>query len=223
MDISGIDYLGFSRVIDRGSAEIIEETDDMLFLYDEVSGTYMLACDDAEKAVSILEKYEDRGYGLIMTTCKEAAEYAQKKYGFDNCLECYQYAYLGEMPEEDPRLTIRQAELDDLPVIMQSYDQISDEEMARDIERGGVLMAYEGDELVGFIGEHLEGSQGMLYVYPEHRRKGYAAALENAVFARSLKQGLIPFGQVIAGNTASMELQKKNGLTMADKLIYWAW
>ena len=223
MDISGIDYVGLRRVIERGTAEIIEENDDCMFLHDEVSGAYMLACDDDDMAMAVLDKYKDRKYDLLTTTNKKAAEYACASYGLQNIMECYQYAYLGDMPEQDPRISIRNAEMDDLPVIMEVYDQVSDEEMAKDIRRGAVIMAYSGDHLVGFIGEHLEGSQGMLYVYPEYRRKGYAAALENACFARTISKGWIPFGQVETNNTASVRLQEKRGLARADRLIYWAW
>ena len=85
-------------------------------------------------------------------------------------------------------------------------------------------MAYDQEgNLVGFIGEHLEGSMGMLYIYPEHRRQGYAEALEKIGFAKNLEKGLIPFGQVETDNLPSYELQKKMGLTQADKLVYWTW
>ena len=43
------------------------------------------------------------------------------------------------------------------------------------------------------------------------------------MFAKAIRKGEIPFGQVVDGNTASMELQKKNGLTEADRMIYWTW
>ena len=32
MDLSGIEYLGFHRVMERGTAEIIEKSDDVLFI-----------------------------------------------------------------------------------------------------------------------------------------------------------------------------------------------
>ncbi len=223
MDLSGVDYVGFKTVIDRGTAEIIEETGDMIFLRDTVSGAYMLAADDGKLGVETLKRHEGLGYGLIMTTCREAYEYARDSYGFGECCECFQFAYLGDIPEEDPRLTLRTACPDDLDTIMRVYDQVSREEMLRDIRRGAVMMAYDGGDLVGFMGEHLEGSLGMLYVFPKFRRKGYASALENAGFAKLIREGRTPFGQVIKGNTASMELQKKKRLTKADRTVYWVW
>lgn len=221
MDLSGISYVGFRRVIERGTAEIIEETDKGILLCDTVSGVYMLASDDEETGKALIDRNLDRKITLLETTSKEVGEYAGEKYGLDKVEECWQFAYTGDAPEEDPRLTVRTAELSDLTVIMKVYDMVSEEEMARDIRRGSVLMAYDGDDLVGFIGEHLEGSMGMLYVYPEFRHKGYASALENIGFSRTIKRGETPYGQVISDNTASYNLQKKKGLEQADKMIYW--
>ncbi len=223
MDISSIDYVNFQTIIKRGTAEIIEESDDLLFMRDTVSDIYMLACDDGEAAKAVMDRHRDTGFDIITTTNREAAYYTLEQYGFDGVEECYQFAYTGDVPEPDPRLDLRVADLGDLSTLMESYDGIDEDEMTLDINRGLVLMGYHGDELVGFIGEHLEGSQGMLFVYPEHRRKGYASALENAVFARTIEKGLIPFGQVIAGNDASYSLQMKKGLTLGSRMVYWAW
>ena len=223
MKLDEVEYIGFQRIKDRGTAKILEETDDILFMQDTASEAYMLACDDPELAKDVIDRHSDLKYDLLETTCKEAADYMCEKYGFTNVEICHQFAYLKEAPEEDPRVRLRNADMDDLPAIMEVYHELDEEEMAVNIKRGAVYMAYAGDDLVGIIGEHTEGSQGMLYVYPEHRRKGYAWALERAMFAKAIRKGEIPFGQVIDGNTASMELQKKNGLTEGKRLIYWTW
>ena len=224
MDLSGIEYLGFHRIMDRGTAEVIEKTDDVLFLHDPVSEVNFLAGATDEAAIEALDRHADREFILITTPNKGAAEYARDKMGYKEFLECYQYAYTGEMPEPDPRLTLRTAEMDDLKSITDVYDLLSAEEIAKIIQRGCAIMAYdEEDRLVGFIGEHLEGSLGMLFVFPEHRRKGYAEALENIAFRWTMERGLVPFGQVVSDNYPSLELQKKMGLAIADKPVYWTW
>lgn len=38
MDISGIDYLGLARVLERGTGEILAETDRLMLVRDSVSG-----------------------------------------------------------------------------------------------------------------------------------------------------------------------------------------
>ncbi len=221
MDINDVNYINLKTVLQRGTAEIIEETDDVLFLYDSVSETYMLGCENEEHAEDVIVKHEDLGYDVMELDSKKVAEFAMKRYDLDNCEECYQFAYLGDIPEQDPRITMKQAESGDIPLIMRSYDMISEDDMAFDVNRGNVYLAYDGDDLVGFMGEHSEGSQGMLYIYPEFRRKGYASAIENASFARCIRNGYTPFGQVITNNNASYSLQKKKDLKQAEKLIYW--
>lgn len=224
MDLSGIEYLGFHRVMDRGTAEIIEKNDDVLFIRDALSEVNMLACENDEVAKKVLDRHAHRKFELITTPNEAAARYAQKIFGYENILECCQYAYLGEKPELDPRLTLRKAEAADLQVITESYDLVSEEEVDKTIKNSMVWMAYdEKGDLVGFIGEHLEGSLGMLYVYPEYRRKGYALSLEMAGFRNSIEHGYIPFGQVVSDNLPSLELQKKIGLVCADKKVYWTW
>ena len=40
MDISSLDYVNFKRIFERGTAEVIEEDDDLLFFFDKTSETY---------------------------------------------------------------------------------------------------------------------------------------------------------------------------------------
>ena len=58
-------------------------------------------------------------------------------------------------------------------------------------------------------------------VLPAYRRRGLGYALEAGAIRRALKEGAIPYCQVIEGNTASMELQKKLGLEFSDGFVYW--
>jgi GNAT superfamily N-acetyltransferase len=224
MDFSGIEYIAIRRIVERGTAEIIEQSEDVLFLSDTVSGVNMLACEDDDLARKVMEKHRERGIRLLTTTSKAAAEYAVEAFGFSGISECYQYAYIGEKPELDPRLSFRTADMSDFDTITAVYDLGGTEETAKTIERGMVLMAYDREgNLVGFIGEHMEGSLGMLYIFPEHRRRGYGRSLEMASFRWSLDRGFTPFGQVFTDNVPSLELQKDIGLAIADKLVYWTW
>ena len=96
-------------------------------------------------------------------------------------------------------------------MLLENYDRISPEELEKVVARKSVLIGYDGDRPVGFCGEHLEGSMGLLYVFPEYRRRGYAEEMETYYIARTMDRGLIPFGQVERQNFASLELQKKLG------------
>ncbi len=222
-DISGIDLLGLDRVLRRGTGKILEETEDALFLYDTVSKAYFLACEDITEGLSILDGYADEDFTLLSVTDIDLGRGAFQRYGFSDRLECYQAAWYGQPPETDPEISVRTADREDLPLLISTYDLISPEEMEQVVERGSMLFGYRREQLVGFIGEHLEGSMGLLYVFPEFRRQGFGAELEKIFIAKTMEKGFVPFGQVEKGNRASLDLQKKLGMTVSDRLLCWMW
>ena len=223
MNIDGINYLGLDRVLKRGSGEIIEEMDRALLIRDEVSGAYMLACDDAVTGMVLLDRHIGRNCSLLMVSDYSLGITAFERYGFAEKLECYQVAYFGEKPSADSRLTVRAADEQDLPMLVKTYHLVSPEELEKLVSRRSILLGYEREKLIGFIGEHLEGSMGILYIFPEYRRRGFGAALQTHLIARTIEKGFIPFGQVEKDNLESLKLQKKLGMTQSDELTVWMW
>ena len=61
---------------------------------------------------------------------------------------------------------------------MDNCQLISPEELERIVRRKGLLLGYDQDRLIGFIQEYLEGSMGILCVFPEFRRRGFGAELQ---------------------------------------------
>lgn len=223
MNSREIDRLGIDRVMQRGSGEIVAEPEGALLVRDRISGALMLACDDRKAGQALLERYVDDTCGLLMVADHELGLAAFDTFGFTDKLECYQVAYTGEVPERDPRLTYRVAEESDLPMLTATYRFISAEEIAELAKMRTILLGYDRDQLVGFVGEHLEGSMGLLHVFPEYRRQGYGSALQKEYMIRTMKLGFVPFGQVEKNNAASLCLQKKLGLQLSDNLIVWMW
>ncbi|WP_051625221.1 GNAT family N-acetyltransferase [Butyrivibrio sp. AE2005] len=224
MDLTTIENLNIDRVIKRGTAQIIERADDAILLKDTMSKALMLACDDVAKGIEILERNNGEAKPLIMISNAELGRMAADRFGYENIMECYQLAYLSkEPPKADDVLEYKTATMEDFPLISREYGLVSKEELKELIERGNIVMGYENSSPVGFIGEHMEGSVGLLLVLQEHRRKGYGTALEIEMIRRTLEKGYIPFGQVVVGNTASLELQKKLGLTKSEGTIFWMW
>ncbi len=223
MDISGIDHIGLDRVMKRGSGEIIAEQADALLIRDRVSGAYLLACEDAGIGLPLLDRYCGQDCGLLTVSNYSLGKAAFERFGFSGKLECYQVAYYGDKPSIRDGLRVRTAEENDLPMLVENYQLVSPEELEKIVRRNGILLGYEQDRLVGFVGEHLEGSMGLLYIFPEYRHRGFGAALETRQIAKTMENGFIPFGQVEKDNHASMELQKKLGMTQSDRLIVWMW
>ena len=223
MDVGGIEYLGLDRVLKRGSGEILAEREDTLLVRDSVSGAYLLACEDASVGLPLLERAVGLGCELLMVSNRDLGAAAFERFGFSEKLECWQVAYYGGKPPADDTLSVRTATESDLPMLTESYQLISPEELARVVGRDSILLGYHEDRPVGFIGEHLEGSMGLLYVFPEFRRRGFAAALQRELIARTMERGFVPFGQVEKDNRASLRLQEKLGMTRAERLIVWMW
>ena len=223
IDTGRIEFLGLDRVLKRGTGEILCEQEAALLIRDSVSGAVLLACDDAAAGLSVLERHLDDSCRLLMVSDLSFGRTAFEKYGFSEGLEGFQAAYYGDPPAPDPRLSVRTAELGDLPLLLSCYDLISPEELKQVVERRSVLLGYVSGQLVGFIGEHLEGSMGLLYIFPEFRRRGYGAALEKRLIAKTMEAGFVPFGQVETGNAESLRLQKKLGMTVSEKPILWMW
>lgn len=223
MDISGIDYLGLERVLRRGSGEIIAEQDDALLIRDRISNAYFLACENAESGINLLDQHITQDCDLLMVSDYITGITAFEKYGFSEKLECYQFAYFGDKPTLSTEITVRTADERDLAMLIENYQLISPEELQSIVGRKGILLGYDQDKLIGFIGEHLEGSMGILYVFPEYRHRGFGADLEKHLIAKTMEEGYIPFGQVEKENLASLSLQKKLGMTQSDHLIVWMW
>lgn len=223
MNLQNINNLGIDRVLRRESGEIILERDDALLVRDKISGAYMFACDDTESGVALLDRYIGGDCELLMVSDHALGMAAYERYSFMEKLECRQVAYYGEKPSTDTELSIRTADKNDLPTLTKNYHLISEEELEKVVMRGSVMLGYDGDRLVGFIGEHLEGSMGLLYVFPEYRRRGFGAALQKQLMAKTMDEGFIPFGQVEKDNSGSLRLQEKLGMTISDDLIVWMW
>lgn len=130
--------------------------------------------------------------------------------------------YENEIPLPiSPRLAagIRPLGESHLAFVLGHYEReelVSTELLREALRRGRFLGAFAEGEIVGYIGEHPEGSIGMLHVLREFRRCGWGEALERAQINRCLQRGEIPWVEVSPKNRVSLRLQKKLGLTVVS-------
>ena len=138
---------------------------------------------------------------------------------------CHQMVYTKKEPPviHNPAVTTRMLTQDDVDFVVQNYHNPGAyaSHISRRIHEGMVGGMVDG-RLAGFAGVHEEGCIGMLEVIPEFRRRGVAEVLEAQVIAMQMERGKWPYVHVLVGNTASECLQKKLGLTVDEKLLYWA-
>ena len=223
IDLNTLENLGIKRIIDRGTGKVVAENDGAVLYFDSVSEGYFLVCDNEDSALELLEQNKDLDIRLLSVTDAAIGSMIFEKYGFNEMMECYQLAYYGKAPEMNSSLNFRWADENDLPVLIEHYDLVSEEELATIVERKAMLLGYKDNELVGFIGEHLEGGMGLLLVFPEHRRNGYAEELEKAYIKHTIDRGFVTFGQVVTDNEASLKLQEKLGFDKSVNTIVWMW
>lgn len=86
-----------------------------------------------------------------------------------------------------------------------------EEDFAERIGNHAIWGIFEDGKLAGVCGIHGAGSLGMLHIFTEYRRKGYARVLESYCIRHQLEHGRVPFCQVIEGNEASFSLQESLG------------
>ncbi len=145
--------------------------------------------------------------------------------GEKEMLPCMQTSYNKETPVKIPetdRITYRRLTMEDLDFVCRTYRYgENDSRYLSDRISHGMIGAFDGKRCVGFIGEHSEGSMGILEVIPEYRRRGIATVLEGMMINKKLKEGRIPYDHVVLGNDASLGLQKSLGMDKAEGIVTW--
>lgn len=136
----------------------------------------------------------------------------------------YQAAYRKQepLPLPETRAEIRPLDLTHLPVLLANYEYGDQAYLRLLLSRHSLFGAFDGDELLAFIGLHTEGTVGLLEVLPPYRRRGLARLLETYMINRELSLGHIPFCQVFEGNAPSLALQRSLGMTLSQGRLWFA-
>ena len=101
-------YAGLIQIRKRGTAEILEETENGIFLLDTVSNGVMLAVENVETGMQWLQKHSNLHYSLLSVFNRELVDFIQDEYGLTEVLDCYQAVYpLKTPPVYDKTLKIR--------------------------------------------------------------------------------------------------------------------
>lgn len=160
---------------------------------------------------------------LLTTNDRTVAEYARTRFSLTGYGDCHFVVYERRTPPAVPqRLEIRPPDVAAMRLIRENYALASDGELAAVRARGDLLCGYWKNEMAGFVGRHLEGSLGMLFVFPAFRRQGFAEELEARAVARCLAAGDTPYADIFSDNAASLALQKKLGFTVREDMrSYW--
>ena len=232
-------YADVADMARHGKCRFVYAGEDGVLLQDESGfyehGTFVFAAENENAARRILllcpEEYENIKTGLLACHGEKIAAFCRDFFAFDSVTPCYQVIFRPAAPlPVRGALRFEKATETHLPEIIGTYDRESPEALEQLVQRGKIYCAFapadqgEGadkEAFVGYIGQHAEGSMGLLYIFPEYRRRGYAQDLESFQINAVIAEGRTPYAHVIEDNSASLALQKKLGAVFADDKVIW--
>lgn len=208
--------------LERGTATVLALAEGALLAHDPSFEGHMLCWDDEAAARHMLHGFQ--ADVLLMMEHATLAGEATAIHSFTGGMVCHSCAYLSDapMPVAKP-VALRLLRPKDQPMVNTLHREAGPALIAYALLEGRLFGGWMGRDLVGFVGYHEEGSLGMLYVLEQHRRKGYAQAMEAQLINRCLKRGSRAFGQIKVGNEASFRLHRGMGYTIADTPGSWHW
>ncbi len=217
-------HVCMTECIRRGRAEILYSGNDGVLLRDP-EGKFLAASFESPDALRPrMPMLHQKGFDLLLHQqfALEMAGAQLPELTF--CMHCYHSVYTKKEPLHAAlpegmhmeRLTLRHA-----GQVAEVYTHASADYVTECIRAGLMLGAFCGGELAGFIGQHVEGAQGLLEVLPAYRRRGLASALMAASINAALDRGETPFGQIITDNEASLALSRSLGLEISAGVAHW--
>ena len=217
-------YADMSECLHRGQGELLYAGGEGVVILDRKADVYMLAAFDktsAEKIVDQIPRQVSEGQFILHEDW--LLPWMEKRFQITEKMMCQRAVYnRGISLPCSKDIEIRPLDVSWLPIVLAHYHLGSEAYVEERLAEGAVFGAFVGGELAGFMGEHIEGSLGMLAVFEEYRRKGIAAGLESYMVNRQLSRGRLPYGDVIVGNEASLKLQRKLGLKVSKEVYCWA-
>ena len=215
-------HMGMIEPIRRSTADILYAERDGVLIKEQKSNAYMISVNSFEKGCRLINRISK--CSLIAAHQKDMADYIFNKFQLAEKFECVQAVYMDKAKLYiNEKLEIKQLGQNQAETILDHYDKLSADEIKELLKMGNLFGGYKNGALVGFIGNHLEGSIGLLNVFPKYRRLGYGTILESYMVKKMLEKGLIPFGQIATNNEESMALQSKLGFQISKDEVYWMW
>lgn len=218
-------HVDMLECIRRGNAEILYASEEGVLLIDAPSQIYMISASNYEIAKTLINKIPVNAE-IIAAHDAFSYEFLSQRGEYFNEMICYNTVYTKSNPIliQNSEIKIKYLNADYKDIIMKNYTKaevVSSDYIEERLKAKVMLGAFINDELCGFIGNHSEGSIGMLEVFPEYRGRGIGMALQIAATNDALANNRYAYGQVVEGNLASTNLQKKLGFELSKDKVYW--
>ena len=211
--------------IRRGSAEILFASEEGVLLIDIPSQICMISIIKSKIAENLICKIPNNTE-IIAAHDEYTYNLVLQRFKFTNIMVCYNTVYTKNtpIPIKNSIIKIKSLTYKYKDIIMENYTKadIIDIDYIEDRLKANVMLgAFIDNNLCGFIGNHSEGSIGMLEVFPKYRGKGIGMALQIEATNNALANNRYAYGQVLEDNLASTGLQKKLGFELSKDKVYW--
>lgn len=225
-----LEYLQQNRILNtdmiegimHGDAEIVSACGDGVLLYHPAAQVSMISAASEKTMRALIGRVKPEASEIVVHQ-ERFLPLVEDAFNLHEATICRQAVYTGSrsLPEADLGLTFRTLNAAYLPFLCENYTRGSHEYLSERLTAGVMTGAFAGTEIAAFMGMHAEGSMGLLEVLPQYRRRGIAKALEIHYLNKLLERGRIPYGQIIVGNEASVQLHKKLGFTFSNDTVTW--
>lgn len=204
----------------KDEAEILAASEKGVLLRDKASGICMISASDLDYGRQLIDGL-DTCYQMVVCQ-EELNEYIMQKYGFTEVFSCKKVVYFKEeMPELNTDLKIVEPDEEYLQKIKDVYHTIPPEEVDEIRRRGNLFCAFHDGVFVGYAGNHLDGSIGLLEIFEPYQGNGFGEQLEIFMIRHVMQKGDVPYGEIVLGNEVSTKLQEKLGFETSKETITW--
>lgn len=213
-------HIAMLEGIRKDEVEYLAADERGVLLRDKASGICMISVADLEYGRQLVDQLESC-YQMVVCQ-EELVDYIMKRYGFTEIFSCKKVVYFkSEKPELKTDLQIVRPDAEYLQKIKDVYHTIPPEEVDEIHRRGNLFCAFCDGEFVGYAGNHLDGSIGLLEIFEPYQGRGFGEQLEIFMIHHVMDKGDIPYGEIVLGNTVSSNLQDKLGFETSKETITW--
>lgn len=229
-------HIDMIELINRGRAKMLFDDNGLIVLKDNDTGIYYYT--DNFKTEQSVDSFfiNDEDYLLVVHSEKTAEQFMQNE-SMELICSCYLSTYTKRekapvtnlyRPDGKPLengnakgLCIRTLGIEHSELVMEAHPDLEEDYLEQQVKSGQMIGAFIDEILVGFAGLNDTGDIGLLYVYPNYRRKHIGKALLTYMVNQSLENGHIPYCMIEEGNESVIALQKDMGMYISKTPIFW--
>ena len=205
--------------IRRSEADILYAGDNGVLVRFKARPLMAISADTAGDAIEILNAAGGVEDDIIVHPVEQIDEICAA-FGLKEVFERF-YNCVFTKPVPEPTADIRPLGPEYAEFVTANYEHADIDYIQGRIKTGNLFGVFADDKLAGFVGEHIEGSMGMLEVLPEYRRRGLGSQLDYFNIRRERDMGHVPFGQIIITNDLSVKMHSGMGAVISDKVSGW--